>query len=952
MRCHRVARGTSVVVLAVLVLVSTVWSQQVHRNGFEAPRTQWHKSSTDAGFVEVLHETTDQGAHDGKRCEHLKLDVKSGTFIHYQYAVGKAPVTDELSTHLYVKANRPNLQFVARVVLPNERDPNNLSQRLTTLLRGDVYRNTGRWQRLEIGRPVQLLKQQQQLMQAQYRQSINISDAYVDALLINVCGGPGATEVWLDDLEIGPLLSGPPAATDTRQPAETRPSAEARPGESREPANTAAKTTSITRPTTRAGTVEFNGTQLVVGGKRFFFRGIRYTDTPLRTLRDAGFNTLIVDQAASPQALREAADLGFWLAPTLKLAGADAATSAAAVSRDLARFSESDAVLFHHLGGMLSYEQAPVVARAAQLVKNADPGRPVAADVWDGLQPYSRSLQLVGIHRWPLMTSLELAKYREWLNQRRLLANAGTFVWTWVQTHMPDWYTYLLYNQPGHEAFKELVGPQSEQVRLLAYTAVAAGCRGLAFWSDRFLADSHHGRDRLLTAALVNQELDMLESLLVSIDYDPEWIEAQTPEGKPVRDVKAVVLRTGKNKEIVVLPMWQGPGAQFVPGQAAVAKLTLTIPQVPVGHQVWEVTPGEVRALRPDRVTGGSRVTIPEFGLTTALVFTGDTNQIIRFQDQCRSRRQLAAQWTYDEAVYAWEKLKKIEAQLSSLGRNLPDGMQLMHDAQTRLQTARQMWDNRLFSEAYREAQRAQRPMRIVMRAQWDEAVKQLDSPVSSPYAVSYYTLPRHWEFMEQVQKSTPLPNRLAGGDFESTPQGQDAWRPEELTFDDVVMTAQRTGLVDRPIRPVSSGNVPTLVDSPQEGKQCLMLQIQPKTKAQRPEALERTLLAMHGPVVKLEPGSLVRISAWVRIPTPLTASVDGALFYDSAGGEPLAIRLTEPTPWRKLTLYRKVPPSGALHVTLALTGLGTVYFDDVRIEPLVPSANIVGPAGLLGPPR
>jgi len=30
------------------------------------------------------------------------------------------------------------------------------------------------------------------------------------------------------------------------------------------------------------------------------------------------------------------------------------------------------------------------------------------------------------------------------------------------------------------------------------------------------------------------------------------------------------------------------------------------------------------------------------------------------------------------------------------------------------------------------------------------------------------------------------------------------------------------------------------------------------------------------------------------------------------------------------------MPQSGTINVTLALTGLGTVYFDDVRIEPLM----------------
>src|SRR5262249_47406358 len=147
--------------------------------------------------------------------------------------------------------------------------------------------------------------------------------------------------------------------------------------------------------------------------------------------------------------------------------------------------------------GGLAKEQAPDVTRLAKLVANADPTRPLAVDAWDGFGLYSRNIQLLGVHRWPLMTALELGNYREWLNQRRLLAQPGTFLWTWIQTHLPDWYTRLVYDQPGEAGFSEPIGPQPEQIRLLAYTALAAGCRGLGFWSDRYLADSHQGRDRL-----------------------------------------------------------------------------------------------------------------------------------------------------------------------------------------------------------------------------------------------------------------------------------------------------------------------------------------------------------------------------------------------------------------------------------------------------------------------
>src|SRR5207248_377087 len=101
----------------------------------------------------------------------------------------------------------------------------------------------------------------------------------------------------------------------------------------------------------------------------------------------------------------------------------------------------------------------------------------------------------------------------------------GKLTWTWVQTHMPDWYMALAASEvterggggegeknpirqtsvisptpsppPSPSSFDLPLGPQPEQLRLLTYISIAAGCRGLGFWSDRFLANSHYGRDRL-----------------------------------------------------------------------------------------------------------------------------------------------------------------------------------------------------------------------------------------------------------------------------------------------------------------------------------------------------------------------------------------------------------------------------------------------------------------------
>ncbi len=255
--------------------------------------------------------------------------------------------------------------------------------------------------------------------------------------------------------------------------------------------------------------------------------------------------------------------------------------------------------------------------------------------------------------------------------------------------------------------------------------------------------------------------------------------------------------------------------------------------------------------------------------MTCALVFTADlspTGLVVRFQDHQRRVARMAAQWAHDQAQEELKKVEQVESELQKSKHVQPDETQLLQKAREYLESATAHRTNSEWSAAYLDAQRALRPLRILMRAQWEDAVKELSSPASSPYTMSYYTLPRHWDFWSQLKDARWGSNVLSDGGFEVPPdQIQQGWLRQDSfegkatpPLDNVVSVTRR------------------VAEEPAEGKQCLKLQVQPRDPLQLPEALERTYIAVHSPVVSLPPGSLVRISVQVRVPGPILASPDG----------------------------------------------------------------------------
>lgn len=893
--------GCAITGLLLGLFAGQAAAQQMIQEGFEAKGPLWKPGSADAVHKVLLHELTNQFKHGGQRSEHIRVQITRGKFLHFVYDLPPAPINDELNLSLWIKSNRPGVQLLCRVVLPRERDPSDPNRNMTLLVPCEPYKST-QWDRILLVEPIKGLQAQQRLLNHKLRRDLNVSGAYIDQLVLNVLSGTGTIDVWLDDLEVGPVLE---AATRHREAVRATPVV--RPGG--------------VAPLPRRGTEAVLEQQnLKVDGKPFFPRIVRFTGgLPLKYVRDLGCNAVLFDESVPAARIAEAARLGLRVVPALR-----PTTDPAELAGKMRRFLEADNVLAWYLGTNLDASQFTKAAQFARMIQQGDSQRLLMADVWDGYRGYSRSLDnaMLGTHRWPLFTSMELSAYREWLVQRRRLARSTTSSWAWVQTHMPGWFARLAYPGQGEKGLSEPTGPLPEQVRLLAYVTLAAGYRGLAFWSDRYLADSHHGQDRLLGLALLNQELKLIERILLEVkgDEGPEWVETDNP------NVKAAIFRIPRT--VLVLPIWVGPGSQYVPGQSASAKLEVRVPAAPTTGSAWEITAGRVRHHAVTKSAQGALIQLNNFSLCTALVLTSDLREdgmVVHLQGQQQREARLAAQWLYNQAKVELAKVERVQARIAAAGGSVPDAQALLESAKKALARSERLRVDRQHGQAYDEAEVALRSLRVLMRASWERAVRDLDVPASSPYAASYFTLPAHWQLLDEIKGARLGANALPNGDFEVPPgRPQTGWGVWQVpTLDAVEARVDRvSGLAH-------------------DGQQCARIRVVALDPKRAPAALERTCIALQTPVVKFPPGALVRVSAWLRAPQGITASADGALFYDSVGGEPLAVRLTAPMKWKRFCLFRRVPASGEIKATFAVTGLGTLLVDGVKIEPLIPGASL-----------
>jgi hypothetical protein len=605
-------------------------------------------------------------------------------------------------------------------------------------------------------------------------------------------------------------------------------------------------------------------------------------------------------------------------------------------------------ILLWYLGTEIPAKAKKEVSQWDEQIRNADQQwqRPVTADVVGMERAYSRSFPMLSVSRSPLHTSFGLKNYRDWLIERRMQAYPGTLLWTWVSTEPSP-----AINEQRQAAGWSPVVVEPELIRLELYAALGAGCRGIGYWTHTPLDGTGPGAvERKLMLALLNMELELFEPWLATgAPASQTPFKAQLPSpGKlnldglaqdneaqrkarinahkskqdvveqSKRDLEAAIIKTDYG--LLVLPTWFSDDAQFVPGQMAANNATLVVPGVGDAYRAWEISTTRISCLDSTRVAGGKQVKLKKFDMTAAILFTDDETVVERLRLKMNTLAEASARVSFELARAKLDRVTEIDRRLHELGQGHRNAGNLLAEAKQKIKNAEANWQQQRFHESRKESADGMQFLRILQHDYWIDAVGRLKNhaAVSSPHTLCFQTLPDHWEMVGRLGRATHAGGRnlLRSGDFEDFETMKVGWKHEQVEVPGVRAVAE-------------------LYPQPHKGTYCLRLIATAATGQDPPLVINDRPVTVTTPPVTVYKGQLVRVIGWVKVAAPSLRNLEGAILYDSLGGPATALRWRSKCDWQQFDFVREAAATGEFTLTMALTGLGEICFDDMQIIPL-----------------
>ena len=677
--------------------------------------------------------------------------------------------------------------------------------------------------------------------------------------------------------------------------------------------------------------IRLNRSIVTVNGTPILVRAIRHHGESLEYLASLGFNTIWLEAPPTRQMEVEAALLNLWFIcpPPVDLSDPDVNPSQAVQAQKL-NGCLVNRVLAWDLGKVPTINDVKpgpdgkpgnpteLARKQTNLLNQVPtsrlPRRPNIVIPNKDLPTYSSVYDILMIDRNPLNSTLGFVSYGLWLREILNLVPAGQSIFVKVPTEFDpllqaQWKQMQtrLGSSSGLEPFPKAL--PMEQLRLLTYNVVMAGTRGILFESSsRLDSKDRETVFRARSLELVNREILILE----------QWIsqgEKYTTLPSNHKDVAGSLLAT--NHVRILFPMVLEPTAQYVSGAGADRQISFLVRGLPETYQCWQYSLNGLSPLVNRREAGGVMVNLEELPLVSTVVMTQNSIIINSISQRIARFAPRLAELMKELATM------RLENWLQQHGaRKLGDRDEMYYRrAKLFLDGAEKAFSAHEYADAFTLAQRSMRPIAYLEQQAWGEKTAQFPTPNFIPAAVTYRTLP----LLDPWQNLTSGLNRgrnvLPGGEFDDLREvPATGWRQLQSwnAYDGITPRAD------------------IAEEAAHSGPCGLKLEVTMKDKNTAPVMFDSPPVVIRSPAVEVGPvGTVYQLELWVNIPVRLQNTVEGLKITDSNSGEVLAERRLKTNGWQKIAFQRVVTNSNPVFVTIALTGYGTAYVDDVKLIPL-----------------
>ncbi len=345
----------------------------VIRDGYETGPPTWQREYTDATMRLIAHERSDQAARSGRLSERFLFESGPGSKFFVSQVLPNIPVSEDLGLSLYVRSNQAGAQLFAWVVLPADIDPDTRVPSYV-LVPGTIFNRPDRWEKLELVEMLPAIEEQARLLRASTRRQVPLQGAYIARVVVNLMGGQGQSDVFLDDLQVGPVSPETLAAWEAGR-SQTGPELAGVAG------NSARKVARKGRGEDDSSLPPIKFTRGVLEklrGEReyapWFPMAIDAPGANPLELRRRGFDVLVTDDRPDPKAVGPAVERGMLLLP--RLSGATEDDGIERVLAAMAAYPFPGSVLLWSIGEHLG-SQRDIAAR----MKEVDHVRGVVAAI-------------------------------------------------------------------------------------------------------------------------------------------------------------------------------------------------------------------------------------------------------------------------------------------------------------------------------------------------------------------------------------------------------------------------------------------------------------------------------------------------------------------------------------------------------------------------------------------